>query len=223
MGTDAVLFDLDDTLCAYERSREEQLRTAFDRVGTEPLFGVEAFERWIDEVHGTSPLDLREKCFRGIAREQGFDTQLAEELATAYPEREPTNVRLLSGARETLATLEDRYALGVVSNGARETQRQKLSALGIADRFDATVFATPDSEIKPHPRPIERALDALDVRASDAVLVGDSVTADVDGARAAGVTPILYAPDERPAGAERAAITIESLQALTDAPWESSR
>jgi putative hydrolase of the HAD superfamily len=56
--------------------------------------------------------------------------------------------------------------------------------------FDSTVIGV----AKPDPRIFEMALDALAVPAAHAIHVGDTPGADVDGARAAGVRPVLIDP-----------------------------
>jgi putative hydrolase of the HAD superfamily len=56
--------------------------------------------------------------------------------------------------------------------------------------FDSTVVGV----AKPDPRIFEMALDAVAVPAAHAIHVGDTPGADVVGARAAGVRPVLIDP-----------------------------
>jgi putative hydrolase of the HAD superfamily len=51
--------------------------------------------------------------------------------------------------------------------------------------------------VKPHPTIFQAALDALGVNAVDAVMVGDSLEEDVEGARALGMHAILIDRDDR--------------------------
>jgi putative hydrolase of the HAD superfamily len=51
--------------------------------------------------------------------------------------------------------------------------------------------------VKPHPTVFRAALDRLDVRAEDAVMVGDSLEEDVEGARAIGMRALLVDRDDR--------------------------
>jgi putative hydrolase of the HAD superfamily len=51
--------------------------------------------------------------------------------------------------------------------------------------------------VKPHPTIFQAALDALEVDARDAVMVGDSLEEDIEGARALGMDAILVDRDER--------------------------
>jgi putative hydrolase of the HAD superfamily len=51
---------------------------------------------------------------------------------------------------------------------------------------------------KPDPRIFQIALDRLECRADEVVMVGDSWAADVIGARAAGINAIWFNPDRAP-------------------------
>jgi putative hydrolase of the HAD superfamily len=77
--------------------------------------------------------------------------------------------------------------LAIVTNGASDTQREKLAILGIADLFDAIIVSGEVGAAKPDPRIFEVALATLEVDAADAVHVGDSLRLDVGGALAAGI------------------------------------
>lgn len=79
---------------------------------------------------------------------------------------------------------DDRYALGVLTNGVAEWQRDKLERVGLADRFDAVVASYDVGAHKPDPAPFERA-EAL-LPADERVMVGDDPEADVAAARERG-------------------------------------
>lgn len=79
--------------------------------------------------------------------------------------------------------LREDHALGIVTNGGPDTQKPKLDALGLTRSFDTVVYAGYDVAPKPDPAPFERALGDLDVRPERAVHVGNSLEADVAGAR----------------------------------------
>jgi HAD superfamily hydrolase (TIGR01509 family) len=219
---ETLLFDLDGTLCSYTESTEAVLRDAFRRAGVEPFFDTDDFERWIPKVHAESALDLREQCFAGIAREQGRDPAVGHAVAAAYEPRRPEAVDPIPGVEAVLTTLSDEFRLGLVTNGARETQRRKLDALGFEASFETVVCATPETAIKPDPDPIHRALDALDTDPADAVLIGDSLASDVAGARNAGVTPVWVGGDgggETDQSEPVPSLVVESVADLAEQPY----
>ena len=223
---DAVLFDVDDTLCRYRRSGAELLGLAFDRVGVEPFFEVgeyygryPAFLAEADDV-----ASLREECFATLAAERGRDPAVGRRVARAYAaERDHRNVEPLSGAREAVERLAEDHRLAVVTNGGPSMQREKLAALGLDGAFEAVVFAGYDTAPKPDPEPFRRALRALSVDPERAVHVGNSRESDVAGARAAGVRSAWLAgtptPDPSPTPGPEPTYALASMADLHAPPW----
>jgi putative hydrolase of the HAD superfamily len=106
----------------------------------------------------------------------------------------PGSVDALRG----LAALD--VKLAIVSNAGGDTE-PRLREFGIcqvgpgpAVEVAAILDSTVVGVAKPDPRIFELALEALDVPAERAIHVGDTPGADVDGARAAGVHPVLVDP-----------------------------
>jgi putative hydrolase of the HAD superfamily len=90
--------------------------------------------------------------------------------------------------------------LAIVSNADGDTE-ERLRDFGICQvgpgpgvEMDAILDSSVVGVAKPDPRIFDLALDALDVPAERAIHVGDTPGADVDGARAAGVHPVLVDP-----------------------------
>jgi 2-haloalkanoic acid dehalogenase type II len=77
--------------------------------------------------------------------------------------------------------------LAVVTNAASDSARDGLDALGIASRFAAIVVSGEVRVAKPDPAIFTLAAERLGVDPSDGWHVGDSLAADVAGARAAGL------------------------------------
>jgi HAD superfamily hydrolase (TIGR01509 family) len=196
---DTVLFDLDGTVCEYERTPGEVLAVAFERAGVDPFFDVTEYDARFGEFVDDSGdiARLRADCFAAIAADHGRSPATGRAVANTFAaERDQSRVRLLDGTGDLLATLDERgYGLGLVTNGPPATQRTKLDSLDIADRFDVTVFAGHETPSKPSPEPFVRALDGVGSRPSRALFVGDSLGADIVGARAVGMTAAWVAGD----------------------------
>jgi putative hydrolase of the HAD superfamily len=105
------------------------------------------------------------------------------------------------------------FRLGVVSNSDGRVE-EALRAAGLLAYFDVIVDSTLAGVEKPDPAIFRPALEALEVRPEDAVYVGDLYDVDVAGARAAGMTAILFAPGEPPG--RPGCATTTSLGALAD-------
>jgi haloacid dehalogenase superfamily, subfamily IA, variant 3 with third motif having DD or ED/haloacid dehalogenase superfamily, subfamily IA, variant 1 with third motif having Dx(3-4)D or Dx(3-4)E len=199
---DTVLFDLDGTLCEYERPPGAVLALAFERARVPAFFDVTEYYDRFDEFTDDSDdiATLRADCFAAIATDHGRDPAVGRSVAAAFAaERDQSRVQFVDGAGDALDRLHDRgYDLGLVTNGPPATQRRKLHSLGVADRFGVTVFAGHDTPSKPHPEPFRRALAALTTPPERALFVGDSFGSDVVGARALGMTTAWVADDDTP-------------------------
>lgn len=190
---DAVLFDIDGTICEYERTTADILPLAFDRAGVDPFFEPAEYDARYDEFteETESVEELRERCFAAIARERGRDPELGRAVARAYAaERDHTNVSFLDGAREALDRLASSRPVAAVTNGSPGMQAPKLDALGV-DCFRTVVHAGYETAAKPDAEPFQVALDALDADPERTLYVGNSVETDVVGARNVGL-PVAW-------------------------------
>jgi HAD superfamily hydrolase (TIGR01509 family) len=102
-------------------------------------------------------------------------------------------------ALSTLASLRARgFVTAIVSNtpwgSPSAPWRAELARHNLLSAVDAVVFCADVGYRKPHRAPFDRALALLEVRAADAVFVGDDPRWDVAGAEQAGIRPLLLAP-----------------------------
>jgi putative hydrolase of the HAD superfamily len=156
--------------------------------------------------------DLRRRC-AGV---------IQEHLHTALPLADVEQT-LLGAVRfrpypevpGVLARLRARGArLAVVSNWD-VSLHDVLERTRLRPLVDAVVISAELGAAKPDPAIFLAALERLDAVAGDALHVGDSLDADVEGARAAGIDAVLVARDgaDAPAGV-RAVASLDGL--LTD-------
>ncbi|AGB39216.1 HAD family hydrolase [Natronococcus occultus] len=220
---DTVLFDLDDTLCRYRRSAADVLEIAFERAGVGSVFEPGAYyDRYREYLErATRPVDLHEQCFGDLAVESGYDRADGLAVARAFrEERDQRNVEALPGATATVEALAEEYTLGLVTNGLSAMQRQKLEATGLEDAFETTVYAGEDAAPKPDPEPFDLALDELGSVAERTVYVGNSLSADIAGARAAGLASAWLPAETAPVEPEPSPdYVLESLADLRSPPW----
>ncbi|PSQ01549.1 HAD family hydrolase [Halobacteriales archaeon QS_5_70_17] len=216
-----VLFDLDDTLLEYNRSRAAALRAAFDDAGTEPFCGPEDLRRAARAVEGAdSDREFLRHLFAVAADRAGASDRCdPAALARAYDgARDHADVAFRPGAEAALA-LREEYAVGLITNGSRATQRTKLEALGIDDAFETAVYAGDGVASKPDPEPFERALAALDATPAECLYVGNSLYADVRGAGDAGLRTAWFpTSDAADANPDPDPVPDYVLDSLSDLP-----
>ena len=129
--------------------------------------------------------------------------------------------RVFPDVLAALAALRSRGLVVAVVSNFDSRLGPLLADLGIARLVDHVFVSSSVGYAKPDPTIFRVACTAFGVPARATMHVGDSVTLDVDGARAAGIAAVLVDRNARrpslPAGA-RAITTLEELDALLVQP-----
>ena len=227
--TQAILFDVDDTLVDFQYSRRHGLRAVQALLPALAPVPLEELELVHDEMlhanylrtlgGGLSDDAARVERIRGICRR--YHLQLDEtavlQAAAAYARAQQSNARLVPGVRELLDALRGRVKLGVVTNGPSARQRGKLERFGIdPGDLDALAISEEVGATKPAPAIFAFALARLGVTPARATMIGDSWENDVLGALGSGMAAVwlnryrLERPDT-----ERA-VEIPSFEPLAD-------
>jgi len=131
-----------------------------------------------------------------LAETPGDPALLDQAAAVILREHRASNAwrRIGSGVRASLVRLRDAgFELAVVSN-SEGTIEQMLIEVGLREFLDAVVDSAVVGITKPDPRIFQIALDRLGVSPADAIMVGDSPSADIAGAHAAGLRAALLDP-----------------------------
>jgi putative hydrolase of the HAD superfamily len=185
---EAVVLDLDGTLCRHEQDGETVYAGSFEAAGAEP-FG-EPEELWAALSAPPDPDDPRVSLAEGfgiVADRHGRSVD-ADALARGFREIvDYSAVRFRDGAETALRAAGAHGPVGLLTNGPEERQSVKLRSLGIDGTFDEVVFAGDLPRRKPHRDPFDRAVGGLGIDPSSALYVGDSLAFDVAGATGAGL------------------------------------
>lgn len=97
--------------------------------------------------------------------------------------------KLIPGARKVLAAVGQRYKLGLVTSGDRDRVLRQLREFRITKSFHARICSGDTEHKKPHPGPLNFALQCIGLEAANCVYVGDSPE-DVQMAKSANVRVI---------------------------------
>lgn len=188
---DAVLFDLDGTLCQHEQDADTIYFGSFERADIEPFGAPE--DLWA-ALEGPPPTEEARQAdhlvagFTKVAAQYGRQAADFGALAEGFLQTvDYSKVGYRPGAVDALDRAREEGAVGLVTNGPEFRQSVKLDALGLHDAFDVVVFAGDMQRRKPHTDPFDRAVSTLGVRSADSLYVGDSLEYDVAGAQAAGL------------------------------------
>jgi putative hydrolase of the HAD superfamily len=155
---------------------------------------------------GRVPLEAaRRERFRRLLAASGAAAadDRAAHLAATYRDAYRDARRAVPGAAPLLAAVKERARIGIVSNNLLDEQQEKIRTCGL-DRFvDVLVVSEELGVSKPDPAIFRVALDRLACAPEQAVMVGDSWSADIAGARAAGIRAIWFNPRRLPAPDDR--------------------
>ena len=129
----------------------------------------------------------------GISLGSDAVRELANSTANAWQKHHRADPE----ASDVLAQLKERFKLALISNYDHPpVLRSYLGELGLDRFFDTIVVSAEAGVEKPNPAIFDIALRSEGLKAEEAVFVGD-MALDVDGARAAGLHPILIRRDDR--------------------------
>jgi len=208
MRLKAVVFDMGDTLILTDRwDYDKSLRKLLQSLQRDNVVVSVPFEDFKqvyfevrNQMYRKSEPSLEEVDFRFRVAEtlKKFNYDLSHESTVVANAVEGFVDAFIEDSRmedyvpSILARLKERYKLGMVSNFAYAPGlRRALRHFHITPFFDAIVISGELGFRKPHQRIFEEALAALAVRADEVVFVGDSLKADVYGAKEAGFKTVL--------------------------------
>jgi putative hydrolase of the HAD superfamily len=208
MRIKAVLFDLFDTLMLIEHDHafyRPSLRRAHEFLvqnGVDVSFDVfeDAYVAARDALYAEADARMEEPHFNlrvaNALRSLGYDFDVSSGVVRgatlAFCKEFMRYVRVDENAKDVLSELRGKCKLGIVSNFAiPECVFRLLQKHGMDMFFDVVVVSGAVNKRKPSPEIFQKALGKLGVGASEAVFVGDTVDADIQGAKSVGMKTIF--------------------------------
>ncbi len=180
---EAVFFDIDGTLLTEMPLIEMFLPQVYERLSKKLEVDRErARERFLNEIFNRrETYDWHDWNFFFKLFDLDMDYG---ELMKCYPHK----LHVYPDTVPTLEWLKDEgYRLGVITSGP-EYQRLKLELAGLSGYFKVVVTREDVRAIKPEPGVFLYALERLGVDPEEAIMVGDSLSQDVYGAKSVGMT-----------------------------------
>lgn len=221
----AVLIDLDDTLLDHTATSRTALQVVcaadsvlaarpFDTLLADHSAILETVH--LEVLRGALTIDAaRAERFRRLFALHGCISDPAV-AAARYRACYQDSRCAVPGALALLELLRGRAAVAVVTNNVQADQEEKLRILGMTHLVDALVVSETVGVAKPDPAIFTAALRQLGCAAADAVMLGDSWSADILGARAAGIRAVWLNRHGRPCPDATLAHELASLEATAD-------
>ena len=205
----AVLLDLDDTILDFHRAEAAALSKTLRELGLEPR---EEILRRYSDINRRQWERLEEgKQTREETLIRRFEILFAEyglhasgpEARDRYEEHLAVGHFFVPGAEELLEALYGRYELYIVSNGTPKVQAGRIASAGIARYFEKIFVSEELGAVKPSAEFFARSIGRIPgFDRNRALLVGDSLSSDIRGARNAGIRSCWFNPYGAPPRAD---------------------
>ena len=226
----ALLLDLDHTLLDSDASEALAFEHALASAGVaEPRRYLPAYDKinralWARVERGElTAVQVRTLRFAQLIAEARIDAS-AEALADAFAGGLGAYGELYPGVRDVIDALaaEPGVSLGLITNGLSDVQRTRIARLDLGRYFRVIAISAELGTAKPAAAIFDFALAGLGAPArTTALMVGDSLTSDIQGGRNAGIATCWYNPHRRPRDVDglvdHEIATLDALRALVRA------
>ena len=234
MPIKAVLFDMFDTLMMIRKNNDfyspSLMRTYrfLNKNGINVSFDKfdKIYVKTRDDLYVKADSNLEEPHFNvrlsGTLKSLGYNFDVTSPLVTQataeFCSEFMTFVYLDENTETILKTLHGKYKLGIISNFAiPECIDELLKFHGLTELLDIIVVSAAVNKRKPSPEIFKNALKTLGVSATETVFVGDTLDADIDGAKGVGMKAVyIQRRIENAEGHVKPDKTIKSLGELSE-------
>lgn len=213
----AIFLDWDQTIGDWEGAEYQALQDIYAHYRLSEWYG--GFEDYL-AVYKARNLELwqlygeqkvtkeylhRERFLYPMLKPLGLDAmpcppkamvELADKIGKEFLALTNTYFRLLPDAEKVVKYLAQKYSLTIISNGFSEVQYYKFEHSGLKPYLKHILISEEIGCNKPQPGIFEEALRRNGVSKDEAVMIGDSYSSDIAGAKAADIDQIWVTTEE---------------------------
>ncbi|KAF1300952.1 MULTISPECIES: YjjG family noncanonical pyrimidine nucleotidase [Enterococcus] len=196
-----LLFDVDDTLLDFQAAENEALKALFQEEGLQLTPAIKTsyqalnHQLWQEFEQGKRQRDeVVNQRFSLLFQQFGKRVD-GTKMESHYRQFLNQGHQLLGNSREIIADLADKAELYIVTNGVSATQYQRLTDAKLLPYFK-NVFVSEDTGFQ---KPMKEYFDFVFERIpqfekKETVIIGDSLTSDIEGGIQAGIDTIWLNP-----------------------------
>lgn len=202
---DLLIFDLDGVLLDFHLAEASALQSAFERAG------IPFQQHWLEQYRAVNirfwQAFERGDVTPGQIKQDRFPAFLAAIEVKTDPVAMGRNYLaglsrcavLMGNPIPVLDRLKDSVPMALITNGLKAVQHPRLDASGLRPYFSPVVISEDVDVAKPDPAIFELALSSHGIRDRGRVLmVGDSLSSDIAGAQASGISSCWFNPADTP-------------------------
>jgi len=186
----AIIFDIDNTLVDFMKIKRVAVEAAVDAMIDAGLRMPK--EEMIDKIHkayGEEGIEDQHIFDKVLEREFGhIDYRILASGIIGYRKAKEGTMNLYSHVHLTLTTLAKMgIKMIIVTDAPRLPVWMRICALELQHYFEHVLSYEDTGEKKPSPKPFRMALDILNVKPEETLMVGDWAERDVVGAKQVGI------------------------------------
>ena len=205
MRYQAMLIDADNTLFDFNESERRAISEVLEKYGYTDPAATQVYHECNDrqwkllEKKQTTHDRLRIDRFVDFIARYGRDDD-PEAMCADYIDALSRQHILIPGALETVKLISEHMPVAIVTNGIKQIQRARFGNSPMMKYVKEMVISHEEGVDKPDPRLLYIALEKLGgVAPENALMVGDSLTSDIQAAANAGMDACWYNPSGKPA------------------------
>jgi putative hydrolase of the HAD superfamily len=197
-----VFFDLDHTLWDFDKNSALTFQKIFDdqKLDIELPDFLEVYmpanlKFWkLFREEKITKIELRYQRLKSVFDTMGYvaSDDLINLLSEEYINHLSSFNTLFPNTIEVLDYLQPKYKLHIITNGFQEVQDKKLRNSGIHSYFDQIIDSEMAGVKKPNPIIFNLALDRAGALPEKSLMIGDSLEADIMGAKSVGLHTIHF-------------------------------
>ena len=198
-----ILWDVDGTLLDFIAAEKAAIKTLFGEFNLGQC-SDEMIKRY-SEINKTywqrlergeiTKQEVLVGRFKEFFKSEGIDISVVEEFNSLYQLRLGDTIVYHDDSREIIKSLQGRVRQYVVSNGTVEAQSKKLRLSGLGELVDGIFLSEHIGVEKPNIEFFDKVLEEIKpADRSSILIVGDSLTSDIQGGNNAGIVTCWYNP-----------------------------
>ena len=184
MKLKAVLFDLDGTLIEFKFRVIELKKELFDKLNDnnviiEKRFQKESIQNICEEAQRIMKNNANKECDR-----------ITSDMKEIIEKYEIEGLKQSAIKKDVFYVFnwlkKKKIKLALVTNNGRRSAEYAVNRFELIEYFDVIITRDEVNKWKPHPEPIQKAINQLKIESSEGIFIGDSKM-DIQSSKSAGV------------------------------------
>lgn len=204
MKYEVVIFDADETLFDFKKTEREAFKNTMVEFNLEydenhhfKIYKEVNTAIWKELENGLiTQKELKTERFKRFSQRinANFDET---EFAAAYMKHLASGSFLYNDSMDLVQNIHKSFRLTIVTNGLKDVQHNRIRKSTIAKYFEDVVISEEVQVSKPDPKIFELALKNINhCDKSKVLMVGDSLTSDIQGGINFGIDTCWYNPSK---------------------------